>query len=71
MTAILTVSAGSPTWTRGTLARRLAAAVSAAMGRARARHEYRRLLQCDEIMRDIGVDRVEVRRALMECGGRL
>ena len=42
------------------------------MARAKARHEYRRLLACDdEIMRDVGVTRDEVRRALLESGGRL
>ena len=50
---------------------RILAAVRAAMARAKARHEYRRLLDCDEtIMRDAGVTRDEVRRALTESGGR-
>ena len=51
---------------------RILAAAAAAMARAKARHEYRRLLACDdEIMRDVGVTRDDVRRALMESGGRL
>ena len=55
----------------GAVIARILAAVRAAMARAKARHEYRRLLDCDEtIMRDAGVTRDEVRRALTECGGR-
>ena len=51
---------------------RILAAVAAAMARAKARHEYRRLLACDdEIMRDVGVTRDDVRQALLESGGRL
>ncbi|HET9067078.1 MAG TPA: hypothetical protein VFN28_00440 [Amaricoccus sp.] len=48
----------------------IAAMIGAAIERARARHAYRRLLACEDIMRDVGIDRAEVRRALMECGGR-
>ena len=47
-------------------------AVLAALARAKARHEYRQLLACDdEIMRDVGVTRDDVRQALLESGGRL
>jgi uncharacterized protein YjiS (DUF1127 family) len=49
---------------------RATAAVAAALARAKARHEYRRLLACDDILRDVGVSRDDVRRALMENGGR-
>ena len=55
---------------RGVMVRVLAAA-AAAVARAKARRDYRRLLACDEIMRDVGVTRDDVRRALLESGGRL
>jgi uncharacterized protein YjiS (DUF1127 family) len=73
MAAIQTNSIGSATRTsgHGSVMAAIVAAIAAAMARARARHEYRRLLASDEIMRDVGVDRAEVRRALMESGGRL
>lgn len=50
--------------------RRLAAAIAAAEDRARQRRDYEHLLESDEIMRDAGLTRDEVRRALheMEAG---
>ena len=50
---------------------RIVASVVAAMDRAKARHEYRRLLGNEAIMRDIGVTRHDVREALAKSGGRL
>ncbi len=47
---------------------RITTAVAAAMARARTRREYRRMLDNDEIMRDVGVSRAEVRRALADLG---
>ena len=60
----------SGTASRGAIAR-ICAALAAVLARAKARHDYRRLMECDEIMRDVGVSRDEVRRALLESGGRL
>ena len=48
---------------------RITAAVVAAMARAKARQACGRLLACDEILRDVGVSRDDVRRALMQDGG--
>ncbi len=48
---------------------RITAAIAAAMARAKARHEYRRLLECDEVMLDVGVGRDDVRKALLQIGG--
>ena len=49
---------------------RMFAAICAANARARARHDYRRLLENDELMRDVGIRRQDVRKALSEAGGR-
>jgi uncharacterized protein YjiS (DUF1127 family) len=49
---------------------RIAAAVAAAMSRPKARHDYRRLMECDDIMRDVGLSRDDVRRALMHLDDR-
>ena len=46
---------------------RAAAAFHAAIERHRARRDYRRVLACEETMRDVGVSREQVRRALAEC----
>lgn len=52
-------------------ARRAVAAVHAAAARRRARREYRHLLDCeDHVLKDIGLSRIDLRAALMECGGR-
>jgi uncharacterized protein YjiS (DUF1127 family) len=47
--------------------RRAAAALRAAIGRANERKCYRRMLENEELLRDIGVTREQVRRALAEC----
>jgi uncharacterized protein YjiS (DUF1127 family) len=47
---------------------RITTAVAAAMTRARKRREYRRMLDNDELMQDVGVSRAEVRRALADLG---
>ena len=47
--------------------RRAAAALYAAIKRANARKAYREMLQSDELLRDVGVTREQVRRALTEC----
>ena len=47
---------------------RITTAVAAATARARTRREYRRMLDNDELMRDVGVSRAEVRRALADLG---
>ena len=49
---------------------RITAAVAATMARTKARHAYRRLLDCDDILRDVGGSRDDVRHALMEIEGR-
>jgi uncharacterized protein YjiS (DUF1127 family) len=54
-----------------TVLSRIVVAVTEAMARAKARSEYRRLLECDDIMRDVGVDRDEIRRALMAINHRM
>jgi uncharacterized protein YjiS (DUF1127 family) len=74
MAAITTNSSTSAELTvsgfaHGMLAR-IAAAVCAMNARARARHDYRRLLENDELMRDVGIRRQDVRNALAEAGGR-
>ena len=43
---------------------------AAARTRAQARHDYRRLLDNDELMHDIGVGREDVYKALATVGGR-
>lgn len=53
---------------RGLVAR-VTAAVGAANARARARHDYRRLLANEELLGDIGVSRQDVRKALSGLGG--
>ena len=53
---------------RGIVAR-VAAAVAGAMARARARHDYRRLLDDEALLRDIGVSRRDVHEALAGVGG--
>ena len=47
--------------------RRAAAALYAAITRANARKACHKMLQSDELLRDIGVTREQVRRALTEC----
>ena len=53
------------------IANGLIARIATALARARARREYRQMLVLeDHLLTDIGVKRSEVRRALIECGGR-
>ena len=47
--------------------RRAAAALRAAIHRANERKCYRKMLQDDDLLRDIGVTREHVRRALAAC----
>jgi uncharacterized protein YjiS (DUF1127 family) len=46
---------------------RAVAALRAAIDRANERKCYRRILQDEDLLRDIGVTREQVRRALAEC----
>ena len=49
----------------------LIARIATALARAKARREYRQMLALeDHLLTDIGVKRSDVRRALIECGGR-
>jgi uncharacterized protein YjiS (DUF1127 family) len=50
---------------------RIAAAVAAAMARAKARQSYRQMLENEDLLRDVGVTRDDVRRALQELRGGL
>lgn len=45
---------------------RILAALLAAEARARTRRDYRRMLGSDEMLRDVGVSRQDVRRAMAE-----
>lgn len=50
---------------------RIAARIATAIARARARRAYRQLLEReDHVLSDMGLSRREVRKALIECGGR-
>ena len=47
---------------------RTAVAVRAVLARRKARHDYRRMLECDDdLLRDMGVTRADLRRALDDC----
>ena len=52
---------------RGVVAR-VTAAVATARARAQARRDYRRLLD-EELLRDVGVPRQDVRKALADVSG--
>jgi hypothetical protein len=69
MTATITTAGIALPSAKGVVSR-IAATLAAAITRAKARHDYRRLMECDEIMRDVGLSRDEVRHALMELDGR-
>jgi uncharacterized protein YjiS (DUF1127 family) len=47
--------------------RRAAAAVWAAIDRANERKCYCKMLEDDELLRDIGITREQIRQALAEC----
>ena len=50
---------------------RAAAAVREVLARAKARHGYRHMLDCeDHFLRDAGITRADIRQAYHECGGR-
>jgi uncharacterized protein YjiS (DUF1127 family) len=49
-----------------TIGTRFLAALLAAEARAKARRDYRRMLGSDELLRDVGVSREEVRRAMAD-----
>ena len=53
---------------RGIVARVTAAVVTARV-RAQARRDYRRLLDDEELLRDVGVPRQDVRKALADVSG--
>ncbi len=54
-----------------TMADRAAAVVRDALTRAKARHGYRHMLDCeDHFLRDAGITRADIRQAYHECGGR-
>ena len=53
---------------RGIVAR-VTAAVVAARARAQARRDYRRLLDDEELLSDIGVRRQDLRKALADVSG--
>ena len=47
------------------------AAVHDALARAKARRDYRQMLDCeDHFLRDAGITRADIRQAYHECGGR-
>ena len=47
---------------------RVVSTVGASMARRRARKSYHAMLQDDELLRDVGISREDVKRALAECG---
>ena len=50
---------------------RATAAVHEALARAKARRDYRQMLDCeDHVLSDIGITRADIRQAYHECGGR-
>ena len=52
-------------------ATRATAAVHDARARAKARGDYRQMLDCeDHFLRDVGLTRADIRNAYRECGGR-
>ena len=54
-----------------TMADRAAATVREMLARAKARHGYRQMLDCeDHFLRDAGITRADIRQAYHECGGR-
>ena len=54
-----------------TMAGRAAAAVRDTLARAKARHGYRHMLDCeDHVLRDVGITRADMRQAYHEGGGR-
>ena len=57
---------GFRTFSPKQLMRRLAAAIAAADARARQRQEYKRVMECDEILRDVGITREDIRQAMGE-----
>jgi uncharacterized protein YjiS (DUF1127 family) len=65
MTLTAPTAAAGHAWTG--ISARVTAAVRGTMRRMQARHDYRKLLERDDAMlRDIGVTRADVRRALDE-----
>lgn len=51
---------------------RIATAMAAAIARAKARHDYRKMMQReDHILADMGVTRDEIRHAYLNVGGRI
>jgi uncharacterized protein YjiS (DUF1127 family) len=52
----------------GGVTARITAAIAAALARAKERHDCRQLLACDDILRDAGVTRDDVRQMLMGNG---
>jgi hypothetical protein len=43
---------------------RVTAAIAGAVARAKARHDYRRIVDNEDILRDVGISRDDVRQAL-------
>jgi uncharacterized protein YjiS (DUF1127 family) len=67
----MTTSATNPTVTghtvrnaAGQAVRQVADGIRAAWIRGNERRAYRRLLECDDILRDIGITRADVREAM-------
>ena len=60
---------GSASSRHGSVMARITAAVAGAMARAKARHEYRRIVDQEDILRDVGVTRDDVRQALLGIRG--
>ena len=51
------------------MADRAAATVREMLARAKARHGYRQMLDCeDHFLRDAGITRADIRQAYHECG---
>jgi len=66
MAITITTTTGFATSRHGSkgIMARVTAAIADAMARAKARHDYRRIVDNEDILRDVGVSRDDVRRAL-------
>lgn len=58
-----------PRFSPKTIGMGIVAMICAADARARTRRDYERLLDSDETMRDVGLRREDVRRAMSEMDG--
>jgi uncharacterized protein YjiS (DUF1127 family) len=66
--ASTTVDVLNPGQLAAGLTTRSGATVREALARVKARHDYRRMLDCeDHLLRDMGVTRGDVRQAMHDC----